>query len=271
MASTMRSAPMAAPADELSGIERLLLVVPLLGGAFFGLVPLLFPDLLAAWAGAPGNDHYMYWLAGTATFGYAVALALGVRQPAWAPVRMLVAAVLTFNLASLYTCALEIAGGSARPIVYLICGTSVALVGLCAALLARHRGAADGPPNIAPWLVWLLRVATLLAAIFGLLPLLAPVTFVQLGGGQGTDIFLYRQAGAATLGYATMGLLQLRSRHWAALRLPAVMGLAFNGLACAASLVAIAGGTGGWLAYPVALASLGVALGSALALRRGGQ
>lgn len=270
MASTLQSARLAAPADQLSGLERLLLIVPLLGGAFFGIVPLLFPDLLAAWAGTPGNDHYLYWLAGAATFGYAVALALGVRQSAWAPVRMLVAAVLTFNLASLYACALEIAAG-AQPIVYLICGTSIALVALCAALLARHRGAADGPPNIAPWLVWLLRVATLLAATFGLLPLLAPATFVQLGGGQGTDIFLYRQAGAATLGYATMGLLQLRSRHWAALRLPAVMGLVFNGLACAASLVAIMGGTGGWLAYPVALASLGVAVGSALALRRGGQ
>lgn len=271
MASTMRSARMAAPADELSATERLLLIVPLLGGAFFGIVPLLFPDLLAAWAGTPGNDHYLYWLAGAATFGYAVALALGVRQAGWAPVRMLVAAVLTFNLASLYACLIEIAAG-AQPIVYLICGTSIALVALCAALLARHRGAAsDGPPNIAPWLVWLLRVATLLAAVFGLLPLLAPATFVQLGGGQGTDIFLYRQAGAATLGYATMGLLQLRSRHWAALRLPAVMGLVFNGIAFVASVVAIAGGTGGWLAYPVALASLGVSIGSALALRRGGQ
>lgn len=214
MASTMRSARMAAPADELSGIERLLLVVPLLGGAFFGIVPLLFPGPAGGQPARPATTTTCTGWPARPRFGYAVALALGVRQTAWAPVRMLVAAVLTFNLASLYTCALEIAGGSARPIIYLICGTSVALVGLCAALLARHRGAGRRRAPTSPrWLVWLLRVATLLAAIFGLLLLLAPVTFVQLGGGQGTDIFLYRQAGAATLGYATMGLLQLRSRH----------------------------------------------------------
>jgi hypothetical protein len=264
----MRAAP---PVPELSGIERLLLVLPLLGGAFFGLTPIFLPGLLATWSGYPGNDRYIYWLAGAATFGYAVALALGLRQPAWAPVRLLVVAVLTFNLASLYACGAEIASGHARPIAYLILITSLAFVALCAGLLSRHRGLPAEPPDVARWVAWFLTIATLLAATFGLLPLFVPHLFGTLFGFQATDEFLYRQAGAATLGYAVMGVFELRSRHWAALRLPIVMAGVFNGLSFLASLAALAAGQGGWLVYPVVLASLGVAIASMFVLRRRGQ
>ena len=271
MASISHRAPLSESLTQLSSVERGLLVLPLLGGAVFGLIPLFMPQLLAMLAGTPGNDPYIYWLAGAATFGYAVALALGLRQTAWAPLRLVVVAVLAFNLASIYACGLTIAGGQAEPIVYLILVTSIGFVALCATLLRRHGSAEAGAPDTAPWVVWFLRVATLLAATFGLLPLLAPQLFGTMFGFQATDVFLYRQAGAATLGYAVMGVLEMRSLRWEELRLPAVMALVFNGVSCIASVVALATGQGGWLAIPVALASGGVTIASIAVLRRQGQ
>lgn len=271
MASISHRTPLSEPLTHLSPVERGLLVLPLLGGLVFGLLPLFLPKLLAALAGTPGNDPYIYWLAGAATFGYAVALALGLRQSAWAPLRLIVVAVLVFNLASIYACVLDIAGGQAQPIAYLILVTSMGFVALCATLLRRHGAAPAGAPDTAAWVVWFLRIATLLAATFGLLPLFAPQLFGTLFGFQATDVFLYRQAAAATLGYAVMGVLELRSLRWQELRLPAIMALAFNGVSCVASVVALATGQGGWLALPVALASFGVTIASIVVLRRQGQ
>ena len=271
MASTFPTVRVSAQVTRLNNSERLLLGAPLVAGIVFGLIPLLLPGVLAAWTGYPGNDRYIYALAGAATFGYAVALALGIRQQAWAPVRLLAVAVLTFNLASLYGCAVEIAGGKAQPVVYLILAASLGFVALSATLLFTHRAAPAAPPDIAPWVVWFLRIATLLAAAFGLLPLLVPSLFGTLFGFEATDIFLYRQAGAATLGYAAMGVLELRSRRWEELRLPVLMAGVFNGLSFLASVMALVSGQGGWLVYPVLLASLGVTVASIVALRRNGN
>src|SRR5436309_15224033 len=99
--------------SRVSNTERLLLSLALAGGAVFGLAALLIPVPLAALAGYPGNDHYIYRLAGAATLGYAVALGLALRSDEWAPVRLVVLAVLGFNLASLYACGVELAGGNA--------------------------------------------------------------------------------------------------------------------------------------------------------------
>ena len=62
-----------------------------------------------------------------------------------------------------------------------------------------------------------------MSAIFGLVPLFYP-QFNQLFGFKVTDIFLYGQAGAATLGYAVMGIFVLLSRNWQEIRYPVVMG-----------------------------------------------
>jgi hypothetical protein len=239
MASAVPNSHASAPATQLSGIERAFLAIPMLAGIFFGLVPLFLPQALAAWTGYPGNDPYIYSLAGAATFGYAVALGLGIRQQAWAPVRLLVVAVLTFNVASLYICAQEIASGTAQPIVYLILGASLLFVAGCTALLITHRAALSAPSDSASWVSWLLVSATILALTFGLLPLLVPTLFGSLFGFKATDLFLYRQAGAATLGYAIMGVCELRSRRWEELRLPVLMGAVFNGVMTAASIVAL--------------------------------
>jgi len=271
MASISHDMSLSAPRTWLSPVERGLLALPMLGGIVFGLWPLLLPKLLAALTGAPGNDPYIYWLSGAATFGYAVALGLGLRQTAWAPLRLVVVAVLTFNLGSLYTCAIQIASGQAQPLVYLILVASLGFIAISATLLRRHGAPLEGPPDTAAWLAWFLWFATLLAATFGLLALLVPYLFGSTFGFQATDLFLYRQGGAATLGYAVMGVLELRSRRWEELRLPAVMAAAFNGISFLASVVAIVTGQGSWLAYPVGLAAFGVTVGCIIALRRQGK
>src|SRR5689334_6499925 len=102
MVSVMNTSP------QLSSLERWVLVIPLAAGVFFGLFPLLVPGPFAALMGYLGNDPFIYRLAGAATFGYAVALGFGLWQGTWAAVRLIVIAILTFNLASLYACGFEL-------------------------------------------------------------------------------------------------------------------------------------------------------------------
>ena len=259
--------------SRLTGLERWLLALPLAGGLVFGLFPLLVPVAFASFTGFPGNDPFIYRLAGAATFGYAVALAFGLRQATWAAVRLVVIAVLTFNLASLYACSFELlspsTNGGVRPIVYLILATSIAFVAMTGTLLYRHRTDARPGPDIAPWVVSFIVIATILTTIFSLIPLFYP-QLNSLFGFKVTDLFLYRQAGAATLGYAVMGVFQLRSRSWQEIRWPSVMAMMFNGLSFLASLLTIILGEAFLLPALVAVASLGVTVASVVVLRTGG-
>ena len=93
---------------RLTTLERWLVVILIAAAVVFGLLPLLAPVQFATLSGYPGNDPFIYRLAGAATFGYAVGLTLGFRQGTWAAVKLAVIAVLTFNLASIYTCGAEI-------------------------------------------------------------------------------------------------------------------------------------------------------------------
>jgi hypothetical protein len=258
---------------RLSTLERWLIVLPLAAGIVFGLFPLLAPEQFASLTGFPGNDPYIYRLAGAATFGYAVGLAFGLRQGTWAAVKLIVIAVLTFNLASLYACGLEIIHpttfGGTRPVVYLILVTSLFFVAMTGTLLYRHRHDAKMLPNIASWVVILVVIATILAATFGLTPLFYPQAF-KLFGFKVTDIFLYGQAGAATLGYAVMGIFELRSRNWQEIRNPSVMAAIFNGVSFLASLVAIVIGESLLFPLLIAVASLAVTIATIVALRTNG-
>lgn len=260
--------------SRLSGLERWLLLIPLAGGAVFGLFPLLVPGQFAAVTGYLGNDPYIYRLAGAATFGYAVALTLGIRQGTWAAVRIVVIAVLAFNLASLYACAFELispsTSGGARPVVYLILATSIAIVAITGTMLYRHRADARPVPDIAAWVVRFIVIATILALAFGLVPLIYPY-FTRSFGFKATDLFLYRQAGASTLGYAVMGIFELRSRNWLEMRFPAVMAVVFNGLSCLASIYTMIVGESILLPALVAVASFGVTVATIVVMRtRGG-
>ena len=258
---------------RLSTLERWLIVLPLLGGLVFGLFPLLAPALFASFTGFSYNDPYISRLAGAATLGYAVGLALGLRQGTWAAVRLMIVAVLTFNLASIYVCISQIihpdTTGGARPVVYLILVTSIGFVALTAALLYRHRQEAKMLPNIASWIPIFIVIATILATFFGLQALFFP-PFTRLFGFKATNFFLYGQAGAATFGYAVMGIFELRSRNWQELRNPFVMAAIFNGASFLASLYTIALGES--LVFPllIAFSTLAVTIASIVALRTKG-
>jgi hypothetical protein len=260
--------------SRLSGLERWLLVLPLLGGLVFGLLPLLAPQQFASFTGFPGNDPYIYRLAGAATFGYAVALTLGIRQGTWASVKLVVIAVLTFNLASLYACIFEIVSpsttGGAKPVAYLILAVSLIFVAITGTMLYRHRLEARPVRNIAAWVVTFIVIAAVLAFVFGLSPLFYPQSF-HLFGFKVTDLLLYRQAGASTLGYGVMGIFELRYRNWPEIRYPSVMAAVFNGLAFLASLLTLILGESVLLPALIAVASLAVTVTTIVVLRtRGG-
>ncbi len=256
--------------SRLSTLERWLLVIPLAGGLVFGLFPLLVPALFAMLTGYIGNDPYIYRLAGAATFGYAVALIMGIRQGSWMAVRLVVIAVLTFNMASLYACASELISPStasgARPVVYLILATSIIIVATTGWMLYHHRNDARPRADIASWVVRFIVIATILALIFGLTPLFYP-QLNHLLGFKVTDLFLYRQAGASTLGYAVTGIFELRSRSWLEIRLPNLMAGVFNGLSFLASLLTLALGETVLLPVLVAVASLMVTIGIIVVIR----
>lgn len=255
----------------LTGLEKLLLIVPLLGGLFFGLMPLLAPTLLAQISNAPGNDPYIYRLAGAATLGYAIALIMAIMGGKWLPARIVVIATLTFNIASLYAIVMTILAGDAAWIVYAILVASISITAITAWLLYRHRPAPAVTPDVAPWLVWLVRLLMVIATLVGASVLFAPTLFAQVFGLAGTDIFLYRQAGAATLGYGVMGFFQLRSPSWQQWRLPSVMSLVFNGVSFLISVLAVVNGEALPLAYIITAASLAATVGSFLALQRQGK
>ncbi|WP_423225730.1 hypothetical protein [Candidatus Amarolinea aalborgensis] len=260
-----------APLERLTPQEKLLLAVPLVGGLVFGFLPLLAPGLLARLAGATGNDPFIYRLAGAATLGYAVALLLALRQEAWLPVRIVVIATLTFNLGSLYAIALAILDGNATWIVYAILVASISITAITASLLQRHRAAPQPAPDIAAWLVALVWFLAIVATLVGALGLFVPTTVARIFGYAGTDTFLYRQGGAATLGYGIMGFYQLRSRTWSQWHLPSVMALVFNGLSFILAVLALLGGESSLLPLIIGSAALAATVGSFMALQRQGR
>src|SRR5258708_4772162 len=120
MVTSMATALHQTHSSQLSSRERYLLVLPLIGSALVGLTLLLLPTLLAKLVGYSGNDLYIYWLTGAATFGYPIAMGFALREGTWAGVRLVVVAFFTFGLASLYACVADIASGGAHFVVYVV-------------------------------------------------------------------------------------------------------------------------------------------------------
>jgi hypothetical protein len=93
------------------------------------------------------------------------------------------------------------------------------------------------------------------AGVFGLLPLIIPVTFASLFGLVGTDVWIFRMAGSACLGYAAAGLFELRAPGYGPIAVQNLAAIAFNAFAAVSSWLALASGSGGLLAPIVALAA----------------
>ena len=101
----------------------------------------------------------------------------------------------------------------------------------------------------------LLVLLILAGLFFGLAPLLVPKQFGEFGGFRAQDLFLYRLAGAATLGYGVALLVGFRA-PWHELRILIASTAVFNGASIAACLVAILQGGAQWLVYVILLASI---------------
>lgn len=257
--------------ENLTSMERVFLVFPMLGALVFGVLPLFFSAQFASAFGFAGGDTYLYRLAGAATLGYVPGLLVAILQGEWTPVRFVVIAILVFNLGSLFAIATAILSGSAQPVVYLILVASLLFVAISLWLLNKHRDAPHPAPDIANWVVYLIVFLTLAAFGVGTLFLLAPVPVSQLFGFRGTDEFVFRQGGAATLGFAVMGVFELRSRAWREIRLPSMNSLLFNGASLVATILAILSGDPILLLLVVLAVTVVATVGCIITLQRQGQ
>lgn len=256
-------------------IFRPLLWLLIAAGAFFGLATLIAPATFASLTGFAGTDLFTYRLAGAATFAYAAGLTAGSRA-SWAELRIPIASTLVFNAASIFACVLAIVGGGAQLIVFVILLASIVFTYGTAQLLreppmlAAGKARAELERPVARWIYILFAIGVAAAAVFGLGPLLLGGQFGVIVGAAGNDSFVYRQAGAATLGAAVGGYLVLRSRRWSAARIPALMAVIFNGLSVIAAIIEIANGAQP-VAFLILVAAMFTTIGMALALFRRGR
>lgn len=254
---------------------RPLLWLLIAAGAFFGLATLIAPATFASLTGFAGTDLFTYRLAGAATFAYAAGLTAGSRA-SWVELRIPIASTLVFNAASIFACLLAIVAGGVQLIVFVILLASIVFTYGTARLLrqppmlAAGKARAELERPVAQWVYVLFAIGVAAAAVFGLGPLLLGGQFGVLVGASGNDPFVYRQAGAATLGAAVGGYLVLRSRRWSAARIPALMAVTFNGLSVIAALIEIANGAQP-VAYLILAAAAFTTVGMTLALYRRGQ
>ena len=245
-------------------------------GFVFGLGPLLAPRQFSDIAQFKGTDVLVLRLAGCATLGYGVGFLLGFRAP-WRQMWIAVIAVMVFNVGSLIAGVAAVAAGNPPPIVYLVLVVSLIFVAGAATLLrdppleAGEAAVGSGQPDIAQWLVILFIVGAAAALVFGLGPLILGGGFGKLFNAPGNDDWIYRQAGASTLGGAVGGLFALRSRRWAEIRIPTVMAVTFNGTSVIAALLDIAAGTAQPVTYLILATAGVVTIGTTAALMRDGR
>ena len=236
---------------------RLTLAGQAAAGLVFGLAPLLVTTAYASAIGFSGHDAVVYRLGGAATLGYAVAALVAlIRTACWRQIRIPAIATVTFTIAAFLASAVELAGGATQPIVPFVVVAGLVFTAIAAWWLRRDEGPAmdAGRPLDAPARL-ILGLATLSAATFGVLPLLAPGPFAILSGLVGTDTWVFRLAGAACLGYATAGIASLLAPGYRIMRIQNVAAITFNALGAISAGVAMVGGGGGLLAPIVAAAA----------------
>jgi hypothetical protein len=250
----LRAAP---PADQAQlGIYRALLLVQVAAAGFFGVFPFLMPDTFAALFGFAGDEPFIYRLLGAASLGYAAAALLGFGRPAWAEHRIPAVATLTFNLGAVVAAVVSLLAGDRQFLVFFILAAASAFSLVTAYWLVRDVGPAPPTePALGPVFRILLAVATAAAAFFGLVPLFAPEPFASVAGFATTDLFIYRLAGAAALGYATAGVLEVLASSGAAIRLQVRAALVFNALSAVAAAVYVVGGGRSFLGWLILAAA----------------
>ena len=150
-----------------------------------------------------------------------MALLVGASE-GWRGIRIPIASMAVFAVGSIIACLVAIVSANGTWLAWLVLVASSIFLVLHLILLANPpaigRPVGTGEPDIADWYRWLIRLAGLAALGTGSLGLLLGGSLGRLFGYTGADDFVYRQMGAAILGYAWGGVLALRSRVWAELR-----------------------------------------------------
>ncbi len=241
-------------ADQLTKLERTLLIVPLLGSLIFGILPFFAPELFAYIIGYTGNYRYIYQIAGAANLGYLFALYVAVFDGNLRATRFSINATLAFNLAAIYVTVSEMIRGRANPAVYMMAVLSVIIVLITIKILRAHPYSLKGKGSLSAWAIRALNLSILSALIFGIVPLI-PRLFIPIFGYGGVDAGILKIAGAATLGYAVMGIYELKSKVWDEIEWPLIMGTVFNVLAFIASIMQLSQGVGNQLVWLVTIAS----------------
>lgn len=235
---------------------RLLLLVQVLAAGFFGLVPLAAPETFAAVFGYRGAEPFIYRLAGAATFGYAVVGLLGAARPGWRPLRIPLIGTFTFTIAAAAGCLISLGEGDASLLVIVVLVAATSFAALAAYWLYQDEGPGPGDGGrLEPGFRATIGLATVSAAVFGLVPLLMADAFADLFRLAPSDLVIYRLAGAATLGYAVAGVFQLLVNRWDAIRYQVVGAIAFNALAAVSAAIYLARGGTSLLGLVVLLAA----------------
>ena len=235
---------------------RLLLLIQVLAAGFFGVVPYLFPSVAARATHYAVAEAFIYRLAGAATFGYAVAAAAALMKPDWYRFRIPAAASYTFNAAAVLAALMTLFDSSKSFWVWFVLVAAAAFVLILIYVTRRNEGppAPDQPMLDRPARI-LLTLASVAAAFFGLAPLIAAEWFADFGGFDPSDLFFYRTAGAATLGYAFAGYLSLRDGRWEAMSIQNLAAITFNGLSAIAALLYVMAGGSSWVAWLILVAA----------------
>lgn len=246
--------------------ERALLLVPALLAGIFGVGLLL----------VPGNRFV-----GAEGAGIMAGLALALRRGDWTTARLPAVATLAFTIAALFACVATAVsssgggdggggdGGRSQLVLLLVGGATAVLAVSMVALLVWRRGTARpaSGTGVGRTLVWFLALRTATAWLFGVWPLFFPAPFVRTFGVAHVTLFLYRLGGAGLVGYALMGVGELRSRCWSELRAPAVMVLVLAAFCAVVSLASLAIGERSSLGYLVAILASIVTAGTIIELR----
>jgi hypothetical protein len=236
---------------------RLTLIAQAAAGLVFGLAPLLATAAYASALGFSGGDPLVYRLGGAATTGYFVAPIIALAWGAgWRQIRIPAIATLTFTIGAFAASAWELASGAKQPVVPFVVGAGAAFTVIAVYWLRRNEGSEiDAGRRLETPARVVLALATLSAATFGLLPLIAPGPFASLFGLAGTDTWVFRLAGAGCLGYATAGIASLLAPGYRVMRIQNIAAITFNALGAISAWQAVAAGTGGLLAPAVAAAA----------------
>jgi hypothetical protein len=236
---------------------RLTLLGQAAAGLVFGIAPIVAVPAYASAIGFSGTDPLIYRLGGAATAGYVtVPLIVLLGRAGWRQVRIPAIATLTYTLGAFAASVWEYATGAREPVVIFVIVAAALFSVVAAYWLLRDDAPSEDPgrPLDGPARA-ILALATLSAATFGLLPLLAPSLFASLFGLVGTDTWVFRLAGAGCLGYATAGIASLLAPGYRVMRLQNAAAITFNFLGAASAWYGLASGGGNLLAAAVAAAA----------------